>query len=48
MISFSFVDVDPAEVNEIKIDLENIKRNGCFIVYSDTMKELITCTSYKD
>lgn len=47
-ISFSFVDVDPAEVNEIKIDLENIKRNGCFIVYSDTMKELITGTSYKD
>ena len=24
MISFSFVDVDPAEVNEIKIDLENL------------------------
>lgn len=48
MISFSFVDVDPAEVNEIKIDLENIKRNGCFIVYSDIMKELITGTSYKD
>lgn len=47
-ISFSFEDVDPKDVLETKINLENMQINGKFVVYSNGMKDYISCTEYKD
>lgn len=47
-ISFSFKDVNQKDVLETKINLENMQINGKFVVYSNGMKDYISCTEYKD
>lgn len=47
-IAFSFKDVNIKDVLETKIDLENTQKIGKFVVYSNGLKDLITCTNYGD
>jgi len=47
-IAFSFEDVDKKDVLETKFDLENIQKKGKFVVYSNGLKDYISCTEYKD
>ena len=46
-IAFSFEGVNEKDVLETKINLENIQKNGNFVVYNDS-KDYISCTEYKD
>lgn len=46
--AYSFKDIDPKDITEVKIDLENMKRSGEFITYSNNLKEYISCTEYAD
>ena len=47
-VAFSFRDVDPKDVLETKINLENMQKIDNFVVYPDGYKEYITCTEYGD
>lgn len=47
-IAFKMSNIDLKDVSEIKLDVENIQKDGRFVKYSDTLKEFITCSSYKD
>lgn len=47
-VGFSFKDVDQKDVLETKINLENIQKIGKFVVYSDGLKDYISCTDYGD
>lgn len=47
-IAFKISDVNINEVSEIRLDINDIQKDGNFIKYSDTLKELIKGSSYKD
>lgn len=47
-VAFSFEGVDPKDVLETKINLENMQKNGNFVVYSGFLKDHISCIEYKD
>ena len=45
-VAFSFRDVDPKDVLETKINLENMQKIGNFVVYPDGLKDYISCIEY--
>lgn len=46
--AYSFKDIDVNDIVETKINLDNMIRSGKFIIYSDNLKEYISCTEYTD
>ena len=46
-VSFSFENVDQKDIIETKIDLEDMRKIGKFIVYGK-LKDYISCIEYKD
>lgn len=46
--AYNFKDIDPKDISEIKISLDDMIRSGNFILYSGNMKEHISCISYED
>lgn len=47
-VAFSFEGIDKKDVLETKINLENIRKIGKFVIYSDELREYISCSEYKD
>ena len=47
-VAFSFKDVDSKDVLETKINLENLKKIGNFVIYPDGLRDYISCTEYDD
>jgi len=45
-LGFNFRDIDIKDVSEIKINLNNMKIKGRYILYSEGLKEYISCTDY--
>lgn len=46
--AYTFKDVDLNDVIEVKINLDDMKKDGKFIKYSTELKEYISCTEYGD
>lgn len=47
-VAFSFEDVDIQDILETKINLDNLQKIGKFVIYSDGLKDYISCKEYGD